>query len=366
MCEEYQIRGTPLTEDQADDRWHELTENDGERTDIEPWAPGEYKWWSRSQLKFPETAGATDLVKRLRMVLIEHRNKACPKVQMETRYQWEVAEVLRWAGMPCDMVNRERLNIMTDLPWQYVLLGTDVLEATDADPAERMATVYMSLAIEAYLRSQLGALEDKTLYYAELVQLAWEARPKLLTDNEAAACLVLGKGRNFAAHTVDKVPEEKRRDPMLAHAAVTFNQMRSLHSQKGGPLTNEQMPEYWDTLMIFEDPMEQTAAAINRERMAPRAAPRTEDANRGASAMATRLGNNQKKRAPLVASSLPELDWDLGPAPRKVLTPDQLRDEVRRRWLGAAVHNDMSRSLAEKSRCMREAQEELALMRQEI
>ena len=82
--------------------------------------------------------------------------------------------------------------------------------------------------------------------------------------------------------------------------------------------------------------------------------------------MATRLGNNQKKRAPLVASSLPELDWDPGPAPRKVLTPDQLRDEVRRRWLGAAVHKDMSRSLIEQGRCMREAQEELAMLQQEM
>ena len=82
--------------------------------------------------------------------------------------------------------------------------------------------------------------------------------------------------------------------------------------------------------------------------------------------MATRLGNSQRKRATSVATSLPEMDWDQGPAPRKVLTPDQLRDEVRRRWLGAAVQKDMSRNLIEQGRCMREAQEEVARLRQEI
>jgi len=68
MREEHRARGTPLTEEGADDRWRELTENDGERDDAEPMVPNEYKWWSRSQLKFQEGAKATDLVKRLRMV----------------------------------------------------------------------------------------------------------------------------------------------------------------------------------------------------------------------------------------------------------------------------------------------------------
>ena len=126
---------------------------------------------------------------------------------METRYHWEIAKVFRKAGLPCDMLNSEELNIMQDLPWHRVLLGTEELHDTDADPGERVATLYLSLAIEAHLRSEFGVLKDQTLYFADIVKLARAATPQLLTDHEAAACL-LGMGRNFAAHTIDKVPKE--------------------------------------------------------------------------------------------------------------------------------------------------------------
>ena len=282
MCEGYETRGQTLSDEDAEDRWRELTETDGERTYEEPTGPCKYEWWSRSQLQFLEEAEATDLVKRLRMVFHEHQNTACPQVLMQTRYHWEVAKVLKKAGIPCDMLNAERMNIMTELPWHHVLMGTEKLEETDADPAERVATLYLSLAIEGYLRSQLGALGNKTLFYADIIKMAWQRGPGLLSDNEAAACLVLGMGRNFAAHTVDRVPEERRVDPMLDYEAVTCDQMRTGLQLRGEGLSEYQLQVHWSELQVLDEQAEQDSAAKDQQKMdppmqdedAPRAAPK--------------------------------------------------------------------------------------------
>ena len=75
------------------------------------------------------------------------------------------------------------------------------------------------------------------------------------------------------------------------------------------------------------------------------------------------------QRAPTRATEAiqtPEMDWDRGQAPRRELTQDQLREKLRRRWLGAAIQQDMSRSLLETSRHMQQAQEELDRLQREV
>ena len=373
MCEGYETRGQTLSDEDAEDRWRELTETDGERAYEEPTGSRKYEWWSRSQLKFPEEAKATDLVKRLRMVFHEHQNKACPPVLMQTRYHWEVEKVLKKAGIPCDMLNAERMNIMTELPWHQVLMGTEKLEETDADPAERVATLYLSLAIEAYLRSQLGALENKTLFYADIVKLAWQANNGLLSDNEAAACLVLGMGRNFAAHTVDRVPEERRVDPMLDYEAVTFDQMRTGLQLRGEGLSEHQLQVHWSELQVLDEQAEQDPVAKDQQKMdppmqdegAPRAAPKPAGSDTEEQITPTAPKPSPRSTVAHIMTRLAEQNWDPGPAPRQTLTHSQIREEIRRRWLGAALRKNMEDNLREQGRRMREAQDKLAALQQE-
>ena len=85
-----------------------------------------------------------------------------------------------------------------------MLIGAAHLAETDADPAERVATLYLNLAIEAHLRVQLNAVGRDELYFLDLIKMAHQH--KLLTDGEAAACIVLNRGRNYAVHTVTVVP----------------------------------------------------------------------------------------------------------------------------------------------------------------
>lgn len=168
----------------------------------------EQGWAYRSPIVFDENASASDLVKRLRMVFREYEESAKTKVNMQTRYRDNNSRVLWKAGMGGDHC-LEELGMLRDLPWDRVLSGAAHLAETDADPAERVATFYLNLAIEAHLRVQLNVVGKDELYLLDLIKIAHGSIPKLLTDGEAAACIVLSKGRNYAVHAVSVAPKQE-------------------------------------------------------------------------------------------------------------------------------------------------------------
>ena len=74
---------------------------------------------------------------------------------------------------------------------------------------------------------------------------------------------------NFAAHIVDRVPEERRVDPMLDYEAVTFDQMRTGLQLRSEGLSEHQLQVHWSELQVLDEQAEQDPVAKDQQKMDP-------------------------------------------------------------------------------------------------
>ena len=69
----------------------------------------------------------------------------------------------------------------------------------------------------------------------------------------------------FSVPTMERRATEKRRDPMLENAEVTYAQMCSMHQKRGEDLRINQLRDHWDNLQaITEDNQSETTAGYTK------------------------------------------------------------------------------------------------------
>lgn len=107
----------------------------------------------------------------------------------------------------------------------------------------------LSLSIEVSLRDEPEATTKQGMFFKDIIMPAKAASPVLLSDNEAAACLLLNQTRNCAAHVVaeDPGPEAEKGEWWYSGSAATAAYAGKLeagalkHDQRSGANTTTKL-----------------------------------------------------------------------------------------------------------------------------